>query len=65
MSGLFIENIPLCEGPAKGRLALVKRNHKEIFFLIRLYAVEVASTAVFLAFVYVVARYEIAHLLAK
>jgi hypothetical protein len=43
----------------------MKRRHQEVFLKIRMYGAEIASTAVFLVFLYVAARYEITHLLAK
>jgi len=49
----------------KIRVGKMKRQHQEIFLKIRLYGAEIASTAVFLVFLYVAARYEIAHLLAR
>jgi hypothetical protein len=37
----------------------------DFFNLLELYAVKIVSTIVFLVFLYVAARYEITHLLAK
>jgi len=39
--------------------------HFDILVQLKMWAVEIASTAVFLVFVYVVARREIKHLLRK
>jgi hypothetical protein len=43
----------------------MKRRHQDVFLKIRLYGAEIASTAVFVVFLYVAARYEIVHLLAR
>lgn len=43
----------------------MKRRNQDIFLKVRLYGAEIASTAVFLVFLYVAAKYEIVHLLAK
>jgi hypothetical protein len=43
----------------------MKRDKTDIFLRIKLYAVEIASTAVFLVFLYVAARHEITILLGR
>lgn len=44
---------------------LTKLVELDVFDLIKLYAVKIVSTALFLVFIYVIARYEIIHLLAR
>lgn len=55
---IFPDTMRPMKGQRKGRAKTL-----DLFSLIELYAVKVASTIVFLVFVYVVARHEITHLL--
>jgi hypothetical protein len=43
----------------------MKRNEHSIFFWIKFYGLEVASTVIFCAALYALVRYEVTHLLAK
>jgi hypothetical protein len=60
----FFQN-SIARGPITCSIEDMKREKADIFLRIKLYAIEIASTAVLLVFLYVAAGYEITLLLAK